>query len=155
MTRAWLDGTCTHMYNRMCLKPPLTCTCTCNSLMWQEVSFDPAFIYFISLSMRAVKSLARLCTSTGLPGASLLAYMHAIMNTTLHTGPFRPDTPLCVFPANQIALTLYSPSTTKVVSFSRLLKCLRSLYGKQCGPRSDCSYRSCLFLVHTVCFYTF
>ena len=25
----------------------------------------------------------------------------------------------------------------KVVSFSRLLKCLRSLYGKQCGPRSD------------------
>ena len=28
---------------------------------------------------------------------------------------------------------------------SRLLKCLRSLYGKQCGPRSDCSYRSSLF----------
>ena len=27
-----------------------------------------------------------------------------------------------------------------VVCFSRLLKCLRSLYGKQCGPRSDCSY---------------
>ena len=26
---------------------------------------------------------------------------------------------------------------TKVVCFSRLLKCLRSLYGKQCGPRSD------------------
>ena len=25
----------------------------------------------------------------------------------------------------------------KVVCFSRLLKCLRSLYGKQCGPRSD------------------
>ena len=23
---------------------------------------------------------------------------------------------------------------------SRLLKFLRSLYGKQCGPRSDCSY---------------
>ena len=28
---------------------------------------------------------------------------------------------------------------------SRLLKCLRSLYGKQCGPRSDCSYSSSLF----------
>ena len=27
----------------------------------------------------------------------------------------------------------------KVVCFSRLLKCLRSLYGKQCGPRSECS----------------
>ena len=43
---------------------------------------------------------------------------------------------------------------TKVVCFSRLLKCLRSLYGKQCGPISDCSYRSSLFLVHAVCFYT-
>ena len=38
--------------------------------------------------------------------------------------------------------------TTKVVCFSRLLKCLRSIYGKQCGPRSDC--RSSLFWVHTV-----
>ena len=26
-----------------------------------------------------------------------------------------------------------------------LLSPLRSLYGKQCGPRSDCSYRSSLF----------
>ena len=41
-----------------------------------------------------------------------------------------------------------------VVCFSRLLKCLRSLYGKQCGPRSDCSNRSSLFWVHPVCFYT-
>ena len=51
-------------------------------------------------------------------------------------------------------LTLKAPIATKVVCFSRLLKCLRSLYGKQCGPRSDCSYRSSLFWVHTVCFYT-
>ena len=51
-------------------------------------------------------------------------------------------------------LTLNAPISTKVVCFSRLLKCLRSLYGKQCGPRSDCSYRSSLFWVHTVCFYT-
>ena len=42
----------------------------------------------------------------------------------------------------------------KVVCFSRLLKCLRSLYGKLCGPRSDCSYRSSLFWVLAVCFYT-
>ena len=33
-------------------------------------------------------------------------------------------------------LTLNAPTTTKVVCFSGLLKCLRSLYGKQCGPRS-------------------
>ena len=52
-------------------------------------------------------------------------------------------------------LTLNAPIATKVVCFSRLLKCLRSLYGKQCGPRSDCSYRSSLFWVHTVCFYTY
>ena len=34
----------------------------------------------------------------------------------------------------------------QVVCFSRLLKCLGSrLYGKQCEPRSDFSYRSTLF----------
>ena len=47
-----------------------------------------------------------------------------------------------------------APISTKVVCFSRLLKCLRSLYGKQCGPRSDCSYRSSLFWFHAVRFYT-
>ena len=47
-------------------------------------------------------------------------------------------------------LTLNAPIETKVICFSRLLKCLRSLYGKQCGPRSDCSYRSSLFWVHAV-----
>ena len=51
-----------------------------------------------------------------------------------------------------LGLTLNAQIATKVVCFSRLLKCLRSLYGKQCGPRSDCS--SSLFWVHTVCFYT-
>ena len=51
-------------------------------------------------------------------------------------------------------LTLKAPIPTKVICFSRLLKCLRSLYGKQFGPRSDCSYRSSLFWVHTICFYT-
>ena len=50
-------------------------------------------------------------------------------------------------------ITLNVPFATKVVCFSRLLKCLRSLYGKQCGPRSDCSYRSSLFWVHAVCFF--
>ena len=40
------------------------------------------------------------------------------------------------------ALTLNAPIATKVVCFYRLLKCLRSIYGKQCGPRTDCSYRS-------------
>ena len=53
-----------------------------------------------------------------------------------------------------LLLTLNAPIATKVVCFSGLLKCLRSLYGKQCGPRSDCSYRSSLFWVHPVCFYT-
>ena len=48
-------------------------------------------------------------------------------------------------------LTLKAPIATKVVRFSRLLKCLRSLYGKQCGPRSDCSS---LFPDHAIYFYT-
>ena len=34
-------------------------------------------------------------------------------------------------------LALKAPITTKVVCFPRLLKCLRSLYDKQCGPRSE------------------
>ena len=52
------------------------------------------------------------------------------------------------------ALTLKVQITTKVICFSCLLKCLRSLYVKQCGLRSDCSYRSSLFWVQAVCFYT-
>ena len=48
-----------------------------------------------------------------------------------------------------------APIATKVVCFSCLLKSFRSLYGKQCGPRSDCSYRSSLFWVPTVCFYAY
>ena len=51
------------------------------------------------------------------------------------------------------ALTLTAPIATKVVCFSRLLKCFRSIYGKQCGPRSNCSHRSSLFWVHAVSFY--
>ena len=44
-------------------------------------------------------------------------------------------------------LTLNAPIATKVVCFSRLLKCLRSLYGKQCRPRSDCSYTAPIWAV--------
>ena len=36
-------------------------------------------------------------------------------------------------------LFLNAPIATKVDCFSRLLKCLRSLHGKQCGPRAVCS----------------
>ena len=52
-----------------------------------------------------------------------------------------------------LKLALKEPITTKVVCFSCLLKCLRNLYDKQCGPRSDCSHRSSLIWVHPVCFY--
>ena len=55
---------------------------------------------------------------------------------------FEPNI-LCEF----IILTLNAPIATKVVCFSRLLKCLRSLHGKQRVPRID------LFWVHAVCFY--
>ena len=59
-----------------------------------------------------------------------------------------------IYPKCVDTLTLNAPIAAKVVCFSRLLKCLRSLYGKQCGPRSNCSYRSSLFWVHAVCLYT-
>ena len=61
---------------------------------------------------------------------------------------------LCIRSSSRISLTLNAQIATKVVCFSRLLKCLRNLYGKQCGPRTDCSYRSSLFWVHAVRFYT-
>ena len=64
------------------------------------------------------------------------------------------QTPHRTTSVNHPILTLNAPITTKVVCFSRLLKCLRSLHGKQCVPRSDCSYRSSLLWVHTVCIYT-
>ena len=53
------------------------------------------------------------------------------------------------------SLTLKVPIATNVFCFSPLLKCLRSLYGKQCGPRSDCSFlyprKLCLWWVY--CFH--
>ena len=48
-------------------------------------------------------------------------------------------------------LTLKAPIATKVVCLSRLPKCLRSIYGRKCGPRPDCSYRSSLFPIGAVC----
>ena len=54
----------------------------------------------------------------------------------------------------QKMLALKIPITTKVVCFSRLPKCFRNIYGKQSGPRLDCSFRSSLFWVNAVCFYT-
>ena len=53
-----------------------------------------------------------------------------------------------------LLLTLNAQIATKVVCFSRLLKFLRILYDEQCGPKSDCSYRSSMIWVHPVCFYT-
>ena len=60
----------------------------------------------------------------------------------------------CLSNSFDLMLTLNALIATKVVCFSRQLKCLRSLYGKQCGLRSDCFYRSSLFWVHAVCFHT-
>ena len=36
----------------------------------------------------------------------------------------------------EVSINSNGPIATKVFCFSRPLKCLRSLYGKQCGPRS-------------------
>ena len=66
---------------------------------------------------------------------------------TFNFGFFSFIRPLTMF-------TLNAPIATKFVCFSRLLKCLGSIYVKQCGPRSDCSYRSSLFWVHAVSSYT-
>ena len=59
-----------------------------------------------------------------------------------------------------IDLTLKLPrksASENVVCLCRLLNILANFSnlflhtGKQCGPRSDCSYRSSLIWVHTVC----
>ena len=76
--------------------------------------------------------------------------MEIELDTDKKAEPVKPSKSI----QNAPGLTLNASMATKVVCFSRLLKRLRCLYGKQCGPRSDCSYRSSLFWVHTVCFYT-
>ena len=80
-----------------------------------------------------------------------LIVIRAILNTALLSVI---DRHARVLTLRCTVLNLNAPIAAKVVCFSRLLKCLKSLYGKQCGPRTDCSYRSSLFWVHTVCFYT-
>ena len=55
-------------------------------------------------------------------------------------------------PEKLMVLTLNAPSATIDACLSCLLKCLKSLYSKQCGPRSDC--RSSLFWILAVYFYT-
>ena len=70
-------------------------------------------------------------------------------NAEMGKVPYRPAI-LSIFISYHSSLTLIAPISTKVACFSRLLKYLRSLYGKQGGPRSDCSYRSSLFWVQAV-----
>ena len=78
------------------------------------------------------------------------AEMEVELDTDKKAEPVKPSKTI----QNTSDLTLNAPITTKVVCLSRLLKRLRRLFGKQCGPRSDCSYRSSLFWIHTVCSYT-
>ena len=54
----------------------------------------------------------------------------------------------------RVSKSLKRQSQQKSSALLVFLKCLRSLFGKECGPRLDCSYRSNLFWVHAVCFYT-
>ena len=71
--------------------------------------------------------------------------------------PLRPCSLINAFAGH---LTLKAPRKTaseNVVCLCRLLNILANFSnlflhtGKQCGPRSDCSYRSSLIWVHTVC----
>ena len=55
---------------------------------------------------------------------------------------------------NLLHVTLNAPIATKVVCFSCLLTCLRSLYGKRYGPRSDCSYIGAVCSGYTLFAYT-
>ena len=117
-----------------------------------------------TLYTQAATALAGLRGCAVLPEPSLVANAISIkyhMFTFVQmTGQFwflvdlRRSGTYTVWFSTWLALTLNAPIATKVVCFSRLLKCLRSLYGKTCEPRSDCSYRSSLFWVHAVCFFT-
>ena len=45
------------------------------------------------------------------------------------------DAGMVLMGSSRMSLTLNAPIATKVVCFSRLLKFLRGLYSKQCGPK--------------------
>ena len=97
------------------------------------------------------------CSSISFPERSFLSEqtVHTLMKYRFRRHfiwGFTVSKCACRYPEKK--LTLKAPIATNVVCFSRLLICLRSLYGKQCVPRSDCSYRSSLFWVNAVCFYT-
>ena len=64
-------------------------------------------------------------------GSTLFA---SILNASVMLGNYLQQTTFVVI--GPLKLTLNMPIATKVVCFSRLLQCLRSLYGKQYGPRS-------------------
>ena len=116
------------------LEPPGWTRVIYNDRLWPRCTPDDFYDEGLILSNVYIMVLIFLCVMTG-----LLAFGNEKNHWECRYSRF---------------LTLNAPIATKVVCFSRLLKCLRSLYGKQCGPRSDCSYRSSLFWVHAVCFYT-
>ena len=88
----------------------------------------PKFVFKTNNCLMQVKSIAE-CSK-----GSILQFFRPSLSYHL---PLRPL--FCLYLSG--SLTLYVPIATKVVCFSRLLKCLKSLYGKQCGPRSDCSIK--------------
>ena len=61
-----------------------------------------------------------------------------------------PDNPYQLY-LHILILTLNAAIATKYVCFSRLLKCLRSLYGKQCGLRSDSVLGTRCLLLNLIC----
>ena len=90
--------------------------------------------------------------SSGLPKVAVPSTVHCDHLIEAQVGGDKDLARAKVF--TNFTSTLNGPIATKVVCLSHLLKCLRSLYGKQCGPRSDCSYWSSLIWVHADCFYT-
>ena len=100
-------------------------------------------ISFVGLLYLMFFMLFSLYFSVPKPGYGLQLKAATLPVSGAYGGPldYVSNTSLLFFPSiNEPAhlITLNAPIATKVICFSRLLKCLRGLYGKQCGPRLDC-----------------
>ena len=86
------------------------------------------------------------CHSGGIPeriSRKLIFEKNQSMTKNIQNYPVGKELIFNPLPANRNKIRLLFSSA----------EIFKSLYGKQGGPRSDCSYRGSLFLVHAVCFY--
>ena len=128
----------------------------CDKLVGECADGYFAFIWSVAcvLSVLPRGVIGRLCTVIWVLLYQIISAVHKATMSQVH---------MLVFDVQWFHFILLNlktprkPASENVVCLCRLLNILANFSnlflhtGKQCGPRSDCSYRSSLIWVHTVC----